>query len=115
MVNLLDRFEFLIPQYGHQSFQFHLFKGPYYHSSTREFGELLREIERCIEGSDQSNKSGCITFLTKGDDKHPTLLQHRIPSARVTSMSELLVPGSLKLHPDQGAAAALSLWEARSR
>lgn len=98
-----------------QSFQFHLFKGPHYHSSTRDFGELVREIERCVEGSDQSNGCRDVTFLNNGHDKLAALLQHRIPSARVTSMSELLVPGSLKFEPDQGAAAALSLWEARLR
>lgn len=98
------------PQYS----VFHLFKGPHYHSSTREFGELVREIERCMDGSDQSNGSGRITLLTNGDDKHATLIQHRLPSARAIPMSELLVPGLLAIHPEQGAAAALSLWEVRS-
>ena len=96
-----------------QSSLFHLFKGPHYYSSTREFGELVREIERRVEGSDQSNGSGWVTFLSDGDDKKAALIRHRIPSARAISMNELLVPGLLKLDPEQAAAAALSLWEVR--
>ena len=97
-----------------QSSFYHLFNGPHYYSSTREFGELVREIERRVEGSDQSSDSGWVTFLSNGDDKKAALLQHRIPLARAIPMNELLVPGLFKFDPEQAAAAALSLWEVRS-
>ena len=94
---------------------FHLFNGAYYHSTVRELGEFVREIERCVQGSVQSNGSGRIMLLSNGDDRTAALLKERYSSARSLSIVELALPGMLTLHPEQVVAAALSLVEARPR
>jgi hypothetical protein len=94
---------------------FHLFNRSHYHSTVRELGEFLREVERYIKESGQSNGSGVITLLGNGDDRNAALLQERHASTRVMSVNELALPGTLTLDPEQAVAAALSLLEARPR
>lgn len=94
---------------------FHLFNRSLYHATTREFSEVVKEIERCMNGNDPSSGYASITFIPNGDTESTALLQRLYPSARVITMSDVVIPGIPPLHPEEVAAAALSLWEARPR